>query len=263
MGNLDSLTNREPEQNDYIYITSSDGSEDGKVQFKNITSLPERSTTVNFNSSMSAGTINSMINDLNHYIPSSHNLTLQFADGTYTLNDDIFINDFYGGGILRIYGNTSETNATTLHTTQSVHLNFTSSGNHGLYIFGNTIPHIDVFNLKITTDDGLSSLIIQRGAHARVFYNYFVSNGKTSTNTRSLYVIDETSVEAKHNYINGSYYGFEARNGAHIYSNTNDDTGTQPTYGLRAVGACTIGKNSTQPAGSTSNELSQNGSIIR
>ena len=48
-----------------------------------------------------------------------------------------------------------------------------------------------------------------------------------------------------------------------VFSYDNDDTGTQPAYGLHATNAGTIGKQGTQPAGSTSNELADNGGEIR
>ena len=65
------------------------------------------------------------------------------------------------------------------------------------------------------------------------------------------------------NYVSTLQTGIGAFNVTTIYSNGNDDTGTAPKYGLAAQQAATVGKNSTQPAGSISNEYTASGGTIR
>ena len=65
------------------------------------------------------------------------------------------------------------------------------------------------------------------------------------------------------NYISNVQAGIRTRYNSVLYSNTNADTGTAPNYGLYAVEGSTIGKNSTQPTGTTANEYASQGGVIR
>ena len=258
---LNELSTKTPEANDVVYIVDENGLTDGKVELQDITVIPETSRTINLNNSMTASDIITEINSIGRYLPEGVVITIKFADGTYTLDQQIVISGFYGGGRVNMHGNTSE--SASLHTNQAVHLNWTGSGSHGLYVIANTNPDWTFQYLKITTDDGYTGLICQRMRYCFVGYSYFVSTGKTSSETRGVYIINEATAQVTNNYFTGQYYAIEARDEAHIYSTINDDTGTQPNYGIRAINASTIGKNSTQPSGSTANELSQNGGIVR
>ena len=79
-------------------------------------------TTVNFTTSDSAADIQSAI-DAQPKNLNGHTLTFQFADGTYTLNEDITFDEFYGG-TLQVLGNAANS-STSL--TKAVILNFSTT----------------------------------------------------------------------------------------------------------------------------------------
>jgi len=75
---------------------------------KKAVNIIESSTTLEFNSSMSFSEINKRIERLGKYIPHDVTVTLQFADGTYTVDEALNIIGFEGGGKIEIFGNASD-----------------------------------------------------------------------------------------------------------------------------------------------------------
>jgi len=261
MAKLITKTTRTPEVNDYFYISSNDGLTDGKVELQDMAVIPETTRNINFTSSQTAAQIQAEIDAVGRYIPVNVNLTFQFGNGTYTLDNQLLFQGFYGGGNIQIYGDTSQTDA--LHTNHNVHLNF-NNDTHGIYILKCAMKNIRLKHLKITTDNAKSSIIGQRLKWIEVQYNYCISTAKGSSSTRSIYILDGTDGRTDYNYISGSYYGIHSSICAHISSNNNDDTGTQPTVGLRADGNGIIGKlGASQPTGSITNEATRQGGEIR
>jgi len=250
---LNELSTRTPVNTDYMYITTNDGTVEGKQQLINITELPvQGNITVTFNSSQTRDEIQTIINEQDRYIPHGSSITFQFSNGTYTLDDTLYFLGFYGSGYINIWGDHSQTD--DLHTNHNVHLNFTSAGNHGINCAHNRMPIIYVEHLKITADDGYSALLVQRQGFFTIRYNYCISVAKTSSGSTGIYVTSGSAALVEDNYVSNNYYGLHVGNNGTLDSTNNDDTGTQPNYGLRASTNGILGKNGTQPAGSTANE---------
>ena len=148
MAKLTDLTeSTESTKNDILYLSNEAGSSDGKQAFNSVFALPQlTSEVINLNNFMTASEIQDIINDVPRYIPRGSNVAFQFADGIYNLDAKLDFTRFYGEGLITIQGNTLETDATVLHTTQQVHLNF-NNGTNGLYIVRNS-NFVDVKNPK-------------------------------------------------------------------------------------------------------------------
>jgi len=196
--------------------------------------------------------IDSVPKDLNGNL-----LTFQFADGTYTFNKSLLFTAFKGGSV-RVYGNTTETNATILHTSQSVHIDASSwdgaagEGGNSLFLFQYCSCRIYFQNLKITIpDESCTGLRIREENMSYLRYNYFLASGKTAANY-GIYCIGGTQ-NTNANYFSNLTYGMRIESGI-AYSNGNDSTGTDPTYGLSAIVGARIAKNGAQPTGSTADE---------
>ena len=219
------------------------------------------SRIVNFDNSMSAAEIQALIDAVGKYIPAGIYITFVFADGTYTLNDSLEFLGFFGGGEASIEGNIAEADATILHTTQEVFLDFSGTAGKGILISSH-IQFYPVRNLKIKIDSASSGQCINVEHNFPAvypWYNYFLGTGLAAGH--GIYC-HEAIAKCKANYVSNLYSGFTCECGK-LYSDGNDDTGTQPKYGLWARAGATLCKNGTQPAGSTANELAQGGSVIR
>ena len=83
--------------------------------------------TINISAGSSVSTIQSILDNANHYIAPGETVTVQFEDGTYTLSDTIYIRGWYGGGRLIIQGNTSDETKVVIdgsgHGNQVFHVN--------------------------------------------------------------------------------------------------------------------------------------------
>jgi len=261
MANLLSRTlSTSPESDDVVYICESGGPTDGKVEIYDVFSVPITThTVINFNNSQTRYDIQTIINNLPRLIRIGVQLTLQFADGTYNLDDQINIQGFYGGGSLFIQGNTSETYA--LHTNQAVHLNF-NNDTVGIYCRGNSLGEIRIQYLKITAQDK-ECVTCQWSSYYVVENNYCIVTGTTVANQGVIHLAGNVKGRVQFNYINGGYYGIRSSVCSIIDSYLNDDTGTQPVYGLRANTGSMIGKREGQPTGSTADESIVNGGAIR
>lgn len=224
--------------------------------------LEPASRIITLNNSMTTEQIQSTINAVGKYIPYGVRITFQFADGSYELTSRLVFGGFYGGGELFIQGNTTENNATALHTSQMVHLDG-SSLNEVVYIESITLNQLVVRNLKITgqtTQNESCPLVLWNVSRAVVQYNY--TNGTSTTNGFGIKFYNTQGwVEA--NYVSNVYWGIGSAFHSQMFSYNNDDTGTMPVCGLHAHNASIIGKFETQPSGSSSNEWMAGGSQIR
>jgi hypothetical protein len=108
---------------------------------------PIAARTVNLDATMTRTEIQALIDAEQKYIASGGTLIFQFANGTYTLDGTLLFSGFFGGGNIGIYG---EAVAEAQTTAQAVHLDFSTAADHGIQVGGNSVPVIDVFNLKIT-----------------------------------------------------------------------------------------------------------------
>jgi hypothetical protein len=224
--------------------------------------LPAANQTINLTSSMTRADIQAEIDKVQKYIPYSKTVTFQFGDGTYTLNNSLNFHGFYGGGTLRIKGNTSD--GTSRYTTQSVVLDFDGQDSLALYL--NRIQcFTEIFNLKILFNTNTTwryGIYVNTCFNVSAYYSYFVA---TSTNRGyGVHAWNRSYVQVRECYVDGMSRGLGSNYASHIFSYDNEYTGTQPIYGLVAVNGGVISKyDTTQPTGSTANELVQTGGEIR
>ena len=259
MPNLDTRTTKTPAVDDYTYLLSNDGTVEGKVELQDITVIPETTRTINFTSSQTAAQIQADIDAVGKYLPDGVSITFQFGNGTYTLNNNLDFDSFYGGGVMYIQGDTSQTAG--LHTDHNVHLNF-NNNTHGIICRRNSAT-FQVRHLKITCDDSKTCVLLISCASVYTLYNYLLNNAKTSSGSKAISMTSASIGTAEQNYFSNNFYGINCTTASIISSNNNDDTGTQPNYGLRVDTAGIIGKANTQPTGSTANEsLGQGGNIF-
>jgi len=221
-------------------------------------------TTITFDNSMSASDIQELIDALDREIASGITLTLRFSDGTYTLDKNLIVQGFHGAGTLVITGNPTESG---LHSNQAATLDFSASEVDGL-----TVMHCSCYgastvqNLHVKTktsnnyNDGIGV-----GASTMVYVNGNYCEGTSTAKGRGITAWRATAVHAENNYVDDLRFGLYAGSCGILFSKNNDDKpgGTQPTYGLGAETAGTIGKDGTQPAGSTANEYTTTGGQIR
>jgi len=120
-----------------------------------------------------------------------------------------------------------------------------------------------ISNFKITIQDvhAKNAIVVDSCyGNNRITYNYLLAEGVVN---EAYGIQNKSSMNAQciKNYISNVYYGMGTRLGT-LSSEYNDDTGTQPKYGLRAVLGGIIGKRGTQPTGSIANELVEYGGMI-
>jgi hypothetical protein len=220
------------------------------------------SRTVSLSSSMTRAAMQSAIDAVGRYLETDVTITFQFADGTYTYDTAISFSGFTGKGAVQIYGNTAESNATSLHTTQSVIFDYSGQNADIIKIEKNTVPVV-LRNIKFSLDStgGNHGLISIGNTWLEVFYNYFLGN--STTNSRGVFAEKGSNVHAYRNYFSNTTSALQAGFGGTIHSESNTGTGTNPQYGLRAIGGTIVKFDGTQPAGSSSNEDSSYGGVVR
>ena len=218
--------------------------------------------TINFVDTMTTSEIQAEIDAVGKYIPYGVQIIFQFADGEYTLTDSLVFAGFYGGGTLVIQGNTTETNATSLHTTQEVYLDGTSLDNHAIQVYGVKLASVVLKNLKIGFKSASQYLGVycQSVDYVKVLYCYLLGSG-TSQGTGAYFWSSKGDIQ--YNYFSNSRNAIYSTFISEVFSYNNDDTGTMPAYGLIAENTSLIGKASTQPSGSSANEYSAYGGEIR
>jgi hypothetical protein len=221
------------------------------------------SRTINFTNTMSSAEIQAEIEAAGRYIPKGVILTFQFADGSYTITNELELNGFYGGGSVYIQGNITEANASDLHTTQQVFLDGSSGASSAVVDIDNCKAQVLVRNLKIaikTSDTWRYGIYGRRSSFINVNYNYVYGNGNVYGGC--IIFGNGTQGRVRENYVSNANSGVWADIVARLESQDNDDTGTQPRWGLTAS-AGVIYKDGTQPTGSSGNENTADGGEIR
>lgn len=229
------------------------------------TIIAEATRTINLLQSDNTAAKQAKIDAVGKYIPCDVDMIFQFeTGGTHTETANLEFLGFFGGGRVYIQGNTAEADATALHTTQDTIIDVTAQTNIAALYISCCACRIFVQNFKIMLPDSDFSEGVQVNNIAcipRVSYNYVYAAGVVN-HTRGIGFHECGSGNARENYVSSLKYGIYCKN-SRIFSQENDDTGTQPLYGLYALYASVIGKTGTQPDGSTANELAESGSIIR
>ena len=218
--------------------------------------LSDNNVTVNFDNSMSAAEMQSEIDRQPKFL-NGKSITFQFADGTYNLTDKL---RFYGfaGGIVNVYGNSSDN---TLSTTKSVHLNGSSISSSGgvlhFYRCHTVVPRYMKITVPNVTD--FSGVACYHSVVTYAQYNYFLGVAKTNACFGSN--VEYGTAYWYSNYVSNLYAGFvAARCIAFIYNN--DEAGTDPNYGQISRNGAQIGQLGTQPAGSVANQSDNSGGTI-
>jgi len=216
--------------------------------------------TINVDNGMSTAEIQAEIDNLGRNILAGVTVTVQFADGTYTLTDALNITGFYGGGILEMKGNAADN---TLSTTKAVYLDFGGQVCEGFNLFANTVAAINVNFFKIRVNTGSSNMF---GIKSSRVSGFLIANANYFLGTGTAYGYGTYVSVGKGLIINCYFYNIKIGVGSvyvgDVRSQNNDDVAAiPPAYGLHADGGL-IFKKGTQPAGSVANELKTNGGQI-
>jgi hypothetical protein len=115
----------------------------------------------------------------------------------------------------------------------------------------------------VTCNDGYTCIYGLRAYFLDINYCYLINTAKTSTGSKGVTIIQGSHAYVLSTYFSNNYFAIFCNSSAQLTSNTNDDTGTLPNFGLRSETNGTIGKANSQPAGSMANEsLAQGGQIF-
>jgi len=195
-------------------------------------------TTINFDNSMSAAEMQSLIDSAPKYIPYDRYVQFQFADGTYELDSYLVWNGFMGYGSVRIYGNTGETTGSP-YTTQSVVLDAqTQSVSIPIRLQGNSC-HCIFRNIKVSHVSGERAIYLVGNVRADLYYNYIAGDAHVNSwsyqaiyNSRGyLYALRNTYSENYHAVTTSSagmsFLREQARSGSYPVNITYADAGSQ------------------------------------
>ncbi len=181
-----------------------------------------------------------------------------------SLDAAISINSFYGGRIT-MQGNTSEYDDNQRHTSQDVVLKQTSSSSA---VFDIRNSNVYIKNIRCIAYSGKTA-IDNYDSDVSIMYSSVQSAGVGSS---SGYAYNDnatgspaaaTTGKVFRCLVEGFKYGILAGDNSKVYSIQNDDTGTKPVYYLYATSNGAIGKRGAQGNGSTADELTSNGGVIR
>jgi uncharacterized protein YoxC len=215
--------------------------------------------TINIPTSMTAAQVQTIVSNCPNEL-DGYSLTFQFANGTHTWNSNVAVRDF-SGGFLYFQGDTTE--GTAAYTTQAVYIdaNTWAGAANGVLWFERCACFVIVRNLKIRVPNvnDCSGVYMSLGMVATVSANYILAAAKTNTNVGIR--ANRCNSNINNNYVSNLYRGIYADTCV-VVSGSNPSTGTNPTYGLYATQGSTIGKSSTQPTGTTANELTATGGSI-
>jgi hypothetical protein len=206
-------------------------------------SVLNSSMTLNLNNSMSYSDINAKIDMLPRYIPLGQAITVQFADGTYTLGGALVFANFWGPGSLVIQGNTGETSG--LHTTQAVILSTVAAKTYGTYLYGlKCYTFISKLRIDVSTADGQTGIWLQESDSVIVAYSYLKGNGTGGGGYMVYNYLSKMFVQ--NTYIDNSYCAF--LNHIHSVTACIDNSSTvNSQYGRIGIGATFSSFTGTQP----------------
>lgn len=219
--------------------------------------------TVNLDASMAYAEMQALIDDIERYISARHGdsqpstVTVQFADGTYALGgEELRFNGFFGGGILKIQGNTGESGK---HENQAVVLQSSSAGAvvsfRGVQGVWTTMSNIRV---ESTAGHGVFVAFCGAGITLRgCAFEPVNTKHCVDVNTSGWFNVETSRCIGG---LNGLYIGR-----GHMSSFDNDSKAAdKPDNGLAAIYGAVIAKmGGTQPAGSVANEFTSTGGVIR
>lgn len=225
-----------------LLIADSDG------EFVNEALKLTSDTTVNVDDSMSASEIQAAIDAVPRNL-GGYTLTIQFADGTYTIDQGISVFGFYGGAV-NAYGDASE--GQNLHTDQSVTLDGSGLSDNVLTLISNAAPVVvECLHIKGNSAANYRCLFATDTMPVAVFGSYLEGNG-----TGSGWGFQQIRVAASKlhtSYVSNVKDGYHVHQASVGFANDVDDTGTQPAYGLTASSGSQMGTAGTTPTGSTAN----------
>lgn len=178
-------------------------------------------------------TIQAAINKLPQVI--NNTITINLAAGTYP--EDVNIIGFLGGGYVFLLGDTI---VSTNYTVNSVTVD---SCSNFIYIRG--------INAQTIIQEGFT---IRRCQAVRISYCNCITAASYTGILPSFSI-----VQIDHCTISNRLNGILADYGSSVLSDTNSGTGN--TTGLNSMDASTIGKNSTQPGGTTAESSTRGGTI--
>lgn len=260
--NLLEVDDADATDNDYAKFTAN-GLE-GRNYTEVLSDLGETTRTINLLQSDNTAAKQAKIDAVGKYIPSGITITFQFEiGGTHTETDTLNFKGFFGGGLIFIQGNTAEADATILHTTQDTIIDVTAQTTIKAIWVQLNFVQIYIRNLRIDIPDSAGSwgMFVQgNAAYTQVRYSYILGAGTTNATRGIEFEYDGGGLISK-NYVSNMQYGIVSTM-SQIVSSGNDETGTDPLYGLWAKAGGIICKSGTQPTGSTADELVDAGGLI-
>ncbi len=193
-------------------------------------------------------------------------LTTAIARIPTIFSGGISLRGFFGGGQIVLRGNTSETSATVLHTTQQVIFDNSANSGHVIACYSNNVI-VSVYNIKIKLKDAASiaGIFNSYSKPMAIRYNYIHAAGQTALNYGIN--ISFSSADIRSCYFTNMQNAIaltdinDLVDGGLVKSVGNDDYGTKPKYGLYTNSGI-IMKAGTQPTGATADESKVNGGQI-
>ena len=234
-----------------------------EIDFGSLLIVPAVNHTNTFTTAQSSGAIQDIIDTEQKYIPVGVTVDYSFDAGTHTMTNGLVWYGFYGGGNIRIRGNGVSAND-SLHTTQEAILDASATLLNPITVGrGDVEYHISNLRVNLKGDEAeVNCVNVVEAAKVTIGGCYFVGSSKV-VGCAGVRVHDSPAVWVQFCYISNLRLGIGAESTSRVFSFTNDDTGTAPTWGLEAENACTIGKQGTQPTGTTADELTSDGGVIR
>lgn len=222
----------------------------------------EASTTITLDNSMSTSQMQEIIDEAQGEIESGANLTIQFTDGTYTMDNTLYVAGFSGAGRLYVRGNSSGSETAGLHTNQGTHLDFSGASLFGLYVFNCTcLTFVDYIKATAYTNSGYTAVGVSGCSATEVRYGYFIGTTNSSGNgggIKGWY----TTLYCDYNYFDNCHMAIISERGAHVCTRNMSFTGTTPAYGWNVALAGIITEDGTWPNGYTDHPTPVGGGVF-
>lgn len=168
----------------------------------------------------------------------NHAATINLATGNY--GEIVSIGGYMGSGSVTVSSEGALTDNYTINAIQTYH----------------SVCPITIIGLKATS---ISGDTLEVSACNSVVINYFRS--VATALSEDAVEINYSNVQIANSELSNKNFGINAQRACVVYSNTNSGSGNN--YGLGAQAGSTIGKNSTQPAGTVTSEYAVGGGAIR
>jgi hypothetical protein len=216
------------------------------------------SRTISFNNALTAAQMQIEIDKIGRYLDNGVTITIQFADGTYTMDQSLQIEGFCGPGRLNIHGNTADSGAT-----KSVILNFSGKAIPGILVnscLSGSISGmlVTIRNIKVNVAGGQSAIFVNCATNINVVQNTVESAAQTGTGV--LFYCSTGIVNTC--YFTRFENGVQAHPCSVVRVVTLAASGVAPIYGLYANGGIIQKGNTTQIIGATLNDIQASGGVI-